>query len=1071
MRVNHEYDIYNRKEPSIIYLARPGKNVICAINGIDSSTVKLEINTNNTTTLSFSVNKYIGENTLSNSYEYIEEMMELYCDGIWFKIVDPPSVNYDGTQETKEVTAESYEVTLSQYMLDTFKINTGEEGSYEIQYKRQYDLNHKNNPEHDPDYDSGDDFSVVFYNPNCPELSLLDLVLKHSGADTLGWHVGYVDNTKSESSDTSDTAYLADYLYYYDVDNKSVYSFLTQEVAGICRCVFEFDTVNMTINAYRPEGLGSDTELFLGFRNIQNNVSVSRDASLITQFYVSGVSDYNIDSVNFGDSVITDISHFVNDQYMPKSLQEKYKRYIDYKESKRTQYIFNSKVYAYINEKQTELTNRVPTDSVQTDWFSCSVKDLKSAYNSNVAIILGLEQLYVDDNNNFSLDELKKHKSDWDLYSSIINYTLPSIVAALHSKGTDGSEAISELNKLFENDPDKNLNKSQFKITGNGNLLSNVNPVIVNTDWLVSNRVYTECITDDVNIDLPQCKGITRGFKFSNNGHGDDMTYEDDYYVPATGDDGEILSSSKTDFFTGQFGVIQSKVSVSVDSYYCLSCYIKSSAIPNDGGFNLSYAKSSNTYTTLSSKSYKITEANKWKRCWLLFESDKNTLLDVAFMAYTAQGVDYRNTLPFYICGMQLEELSEEEYNNYKNNESSILDSGFGYFIESNDDIKAYETNWDLYGIDELKTKIKTYESCITELKKKGFNNDYSSDLSCDLDYYSQMNQCYRDYESLVKQANEALKQRQDEYDQYQNGTIYNVDIGDVVLDEKGEPVEDENGNTTPILYTVDGGIDRANKTRLFLAKDVDIKNWGKYWKSDDDLSIDCNYDYLKSILLFSPDQLANESFTDEDILILTHLYRQADYSNENIDITSLDTTVTSVKQVKTLYDDAVKELYIESHPQYIYSDSIENIYALPELQDYHDRFNVNDFVHIELNDNTFVTLRLIKISYNPCDLDESMEITFSNMIQYASKRNDYNSLLEGMVNASSHDAGSIQGKSNNGSNFTVSADVIQQLLSNPMFTSKISSSNTNSNSIIIDLQNQVKELQAEIKNLKDKLN
>lgn len=1068
MRINHEYDIYNRKEPSIIYLARPGKNVICAMNGIDSSTVKLEINTNNTTTLSFSVNKYIGENTLSNSYDYIEEMMELYCDGIWFKIVDPPSVTFDGLQETKEVTAESYEVTLSQYMLDTFKINTGEEGSYEIQYKRDYDLNHEKNPEHDPDFDSGDYFSVVFYNPACPELSLLDLVLKHSGADILGWHVGYVDDTKSESNDTEDTAYLADYKYYYDVNNKSVYSFLTQEVASICRCVFEFDTVNMTINAYRPEGLGTDTELFIGFRNIQNNVSMSRDTSLITQFYVSGVNDYDIDLVNFGDSVLTDITHFINDQYMPKSLQEKYKRYIDYKEAMRSKYIFNSKVYAYINEKQTELTNRVPTDSVQTDWFSCSVKDLKSAYNSNVAIILGLENLYVDDNNNFSLDELKKHKSDWDLYSSIMNYTLPAIIAALHSKGTDGSEAITELNKLFENDPDKNQNKAQFKITGNGNLLSNVNPVVINTDWLVTNRLYTECITDDITIDLPQCKGITRGFKFFRNERGkDSMIYEDDYPSPDVGNED---FPSKTEIFAGRFGVIQSKISINVDSYYCLSCYIKSSGIPEAGGFSLSYAKSSNTYTPLSSKPYVITEANKWKKCWLLFENGKNTLIDVAFNAYTDQYINYENTLPFYICGMQLEELSEEEYNKYKSNESSILDSGFGYFIESNDDIKAYETNWDLYGIDELKVKIKTYENCMLELKKKGFNNAYSSDLNCDLDYYHQMNQCYRDYESLVKQANEALKQRQAEYDKYQTGTIYNVDIGDVELDENGEPKEDKDGNKIPILYTVDGGIDEANKIRSFLAKDVDIKNWGKDWKPEDSL-MGCNYDYLKYTFSFSPEQLANESFTDEDILILTHLYRQADYSNENIDITSVDTTVTAVKQVETLFKDAVKELYIESHPQYIYSDSIENIYALPELQDYHDKFNVNDFVHIELNDNTFITLRLIKISYNPCDLDESMEITFSNMIQYASKRNDYNSLLEGMVNASSHDAGSIQGKSNNGSNFTVSADVIQQLLSNPMFTSKISSSNTNSNSIIVDLQNQVKQLQAELKDLKEKIN
>ena len=1065
MRINHEYDIYNRKEPSIIYLARPGKNVICAMNGIDSSTVKLEINTNNTTTLSFSVNKYIGENTLSNSYDYIEEMMELYCDGIWFKIVDPPSVTFDGLQETKDVTAESYEVTLSQYMLNTFKINTGEEGSYEVQYKRNYDLNHKNNPEHDPDFDSGINPQVVFYNPDCPELSLLDLVLKHSGADILGWHVGYVDNTKSESSDETDSAYLANYLYYYDVDNKSVYSFLTQEVAGICRCVFEFDTVNMTINAYRPEGLGTDTELFLGFRNIQNNVSVSRDTSLITQFYVSGANDYNVDVVNFGNSVITDISYFMNDQYMPKSLQEKYKRYIDYKESMRDKYIFNSKVYDYINEKQTELINRVPTDSVKTDWFSCSVKDLKAAYNSNVAILLGLEQLYVDDNNNFDISELKKHKSDWDLYDSIMSYTLPSIIAALHSKGTDGSEAITELNKLFENDPENKINKEQFKITGNGNLLSNVNPVVVNTDWLVLNRTQTKCITEDMRIDLPQCKAITRGFKF----------YDPDYVEGGPGvfeDESGLLQAggknSNSDYFIGKFGILQSKITLNAKSYYCLSCYIKASEIPKTGGFYLAYGKSSSVFNVIDQKDYVITEKNKWIKCSMLIANDESRLVDVLFSAYTDLKDNYTITLPFYICGMQLEEITEEEYNQYKQNESLVLNKGFGYFIESETDIKSYETNWDLYGIDELKVKIKTYENCMSELKKKGFNNTYSSDLGVDIDYFSQMKQCYRDYESLINQANEALKQRQAEYDKFQTGIIYDIDIGDVELDENGKPKKDKDGNEIPILYTVNGGIDKVNNTRLFLSADVNIKNWGKNWKSDYNIDMDNNYKYLQEIL--SSDELLNEAFTDEEFLILTHLYRQANYSNENIEVTDLDTSITAVNQVKKLFDDAVKELYIESHPQYTYSDTIENIYVLPELQDYHDKFNVNDFVHIELNDNTFVTLRLIKISYNPCDLDESMEITFSNMIQYASKRDDYNSLLEGMVNASSHDAGSIQGKSNNGSNYTISADIIQQLLSNPILTSKISSSNTNSSSIITELENKVSALEEEIEQLKSKL-
>ena len=43
--------------------------------------------------------------------------------------------------------------------------------------------------------------------------------------------------------------------------------------------------------------------------------------------------------------------------------------------------------------------------------------------------------------------------------------------------------------------------------------------------------------------------------------------------------------------------------------------------------------------------------------------------------------------------------------------------SQFGYFTQSENIIKAYETDWKLYGISELKVKISTYDSCIKELK------------------------------------------------------------------------------------------------------------------------------------------------------------------------------------------------------------------------------------------------------------------------------------------------------------------------------------------------------------------
>ena len=140
MKINHKYDIYGRTEPSIIYLAKPGKRLYCALGGIDTSTASLSLKTNNTAELTFTVDKYIN-NTVTDGYEELDELMELYCDGIWFKIVDPPTINNDGLRETKEITAESYEIMLTQYKLKNFKINMGEEDSYEMMYQATHDTN------------------------------------------------------------------------------------------------------------------------------------------------------------------------------------------------------------------------------------------------------------------------------------------------------------------------------------------------------------------------------------------------------------------------------------------------------------------------------------------------------------------------------------------------------------------------------------------------------------------------------------------------------------------------------------------------------------------------------------------------------------------------------------------------------------------------------------------------------------------------------------------------------------------------------------------------------------------
>lgn len=864
MKINHKYDIYGRTEPSIIYLAKPGKRLYCALGGIDTSTASLSLKTNNTAELTFTVDKYIN-NTVTDGYEELDELMELYCDGIWFKIVDPPTINNDGLRETKEITAESYEIMLTQYKLKNFKINMGEEDSYEMMYQATHDTNKF--------------YQIKFYDSENEDLSFLHLVLKH--ADVPGWHIGYVDNITPDD----DGKLLPNNICNFEVDDQNVYAFLTQEAAQAYKCVFEFDTVNMTINVYRPDSLGKDTNVVLGFRNIQNSITISRDENLVTQFYVEGLDDYNIDAVNFGDSVITDLSYFICEPYMDTSLQEKYNAWQSYRESRREEFINLSKEYNKNLEVLTELMNRVPIDTAQTNWFGKKVEDLKDAYNANMAIIKGLEALYVDDEKNFDLEALKK-SHDWPLYESIMNYTLPSIVAAL--------QAQDETVEGF----------------GKGNIISCVNPVVLGQDWYMVGSGTSSFQTVQIN-DAP-AYGITRGVK-------------------VTGTDG---------------GIYQHNISIEPSQRYTLSCFVKGS-----GTFYLGY---NNTGEDRKNVAYNITSS--WTRVYTSFNLSSR-LIDVAFAG----------TNDFTICGMQLE--------------MGDSPSQFGYFTQSENIIKAYETDWKLYGISELKVKISTYDSCIKELKKSGYADGYNPLSGYEEAYFTQMHQKYLDYLNLKDQAEAALKERQAEYDKAKKPEI--------------------------------------QEKRNQIAKDVLLENFGKV-------------------------QNKYSAFTDKETYIIKSLYSQTTYTNENIIVTTLDSTADAVDKSKVLYDDALEELYVESHPQYTYTDDVENVYALPEFKEYHEQLAVNDFVRVGITDTNYIKLRVIEITYNPCDLDESMEVTFSNMIQYKAKRNDYNTLLNDALNTSNRNGGRVNSVNKSStSDYVITSEAIKQIFSNPLFNSMLGGTTT----------------------------
>lgn len=933
--LSHKYDIYNRTEPAVIYLAKPGKRLYAALNGVDTSTVNIAIKTNDTAKLTFTINKYVNGEVIPE-FDDVDEMMELYCSGIWFKIVDPPTMDNDSYQCTKDVTAESYEIGLSQYTLKNFNINNDDNSSYNLVYKRKLDKaeaikkypDRANDEDFINNYDSGNYYSVKLYDPNCKELSFLDLVLQH--ADVPGWRIGIVDHLKEASDankNNSENAskILPNRICNFEVDDKSVFSFLTQEAATAYDCVFEFDTENLLINVHDIADFGKDTDIIIGFRNIQNKVSMSRNDSMITQFYVDGLDDYGIDQANYGSSILTDLSYFAREPYMNDTLAKKYKDWASYRynENNIKAYMELSKNYNKQHEVLSELKNRVPVDTAQNDWFGSKIDDLITAYNDNVAIIKGLEALYVNSNGNTDFQALKD-SSDWPLYESIMNYTIPAIVAAIQAKDDSDKKTAS----------DKIGNNLNFKSYGNGNLLQNVNPVVMDKYWVPIGINLADINTTQLTYDPTKTPsgsasyGINRG-----------------------------ISLVKKE--NGTFGLLQKKISITPDTKYTLSCFVKADAACT---FYLGY-RANGDNSDFTTKPSTLQQSNNWNLVSYTFSS-KNHLIDVCFQS--------TNTCTF--CGMQLE----------------LGDSAtkFGYFIQSEDTMKSYETDWKLYGIDELETKIETYKNCIEELEKGGLNKPYQAGSGYEQDYANQMYRTYDDYKKLKVQAEAALRERRAEYNKVKtpqdNIQAKRVKFGEAIL-------------------------------------------WDNYGSDFNTKYADCNHNH------------SYPKFTAEELLILKTLTRQATYTNENIITTSLTTTESAVDKCKELYDDAIDELYAESHPQYEYSDEVENIYALPEFKEYHDQLSINDFIYLEVMDDEYVKLRVTEISYNPCDMDESMELTFTSPTTYKTKRNDFNKILDAAINKSSHDGGTVQGvnKVSDASSYVISSDVIQRLFSNPVFSTK----------------------------------
>lgn len=295
--------------------------------------------------------------------------------------------------------------------------------------------------------------------------------------------------------------------------------------------------------------------------------------------------------------------------------------------------------------------------------------------------------------------------------------------------------------------------------------------------------------------------------------------------------------------------------------------------------------------------------------------------------------------------------------------------------------IDTYQTNWKLYGLEELKRKIKSYQDKKKVCIDGGFNKPYTDDSGHSKDVHDEMykkyveafNQLNPDYEGSCQQE---LNTRQSEYD----------DINNQIKE-----IEKKRRNETYNVY------DKST------------------WKHD------------------------NISFTEKELVELSKLILESDYTNSNMFLSSTDDNVAMIDEQLRLLDAAKEELSTAAQPQFTYSTTLDNFLARIENKFYIDSLDVGDFIYLSIRDDYAVKLRVISMQYNPCAMNNDLSITFSNMISSKSKRDDFSYLLN---SSSNHSKNSYNSSSSNNSTKNdgpqITTGLLTKLLNSGAFSNKV---------------------------------
>lgn len=211
-------------------------------------------------TISFQYPYYGAEGQISNLYDEIVSYMLIKAEGLGEFIIISCEENATGAERYLDITAATSEVQMCHRKINLLN------GTYK------------------------------FYDLLNPEETLLGQIVKYIPT----WKVGYVS-----------TELMSKYRTF-DIPDSTLYDFVMNNVSQTYECIFRFDNVNKTINAYSIDEATKNSDIFIGYGNFLRSEKIEEVSDELTNVMSCyGGDGVNIASVNpLGSVYLYDFSHF-----------------------------------------------------------------------------------------------------------------------------------------------------------------------------------------------------------------------------------------------------------------------------------------------------------------------------------------------------------------------------------------------------------------------------------------------------------------------------------------------------------------------------------------------------------------------------------------------------------------------------------------------------------------------------------------------------------------------------------------------------------------------------------------